>query len=37
MEAHLAYRSDVLATDGVVLVGDAAGFLDPFYSPAWTG
>lgn len=31
--AHLAYCSDVLATDGVVLVGDAAGFLDPFYSP----
>jgi flavin-dependent dehydrogenase len=31
--AHLAYCSDILATDGVVLVGDAAGFLDPFYSP----
>ncbi|MBL9172757.1 MAG: tryptophan 7-halogenase [Verrucomicrobiales bacterium] len=31
--ANLAYCSDVLAADGVVLVGDAAAFLDPFYSP----
>jgi hypothetical protein len=31
--ANLAYRSEVMATDGAVLVGDAAGFIDPFYSP----
>lgn len=30
---HLAYHSQVFAGDGFVLVGDAAGFLDPFYSP----
>lgn len=31
--AQLAYRCDRIADDGVVLVGDAAGFIDPFYSP----
>jgi flavin-dependent dehydrogenase len=30
---HLAYRCRVQAGEGFVLVGDAAGFLDPFYSP----
>lgn len=30
---NLAYRSNTIAGDGFVLVGDAAGFLDPFYSP----
>ena len=30
---HLAYQSRVMAGDGFVLIGDAAGFLDPFYSP----
>lgn len=30
---NLAYRSTVFAGDGFVLVGDAAAFLDPFYSP----
>lgn len=30
---NLAYSSDRLAGDGFVLAGDAAGFLDPFYSP----
>jgi hypothetical protein len=30
---HLAYRVNRFAGDGFVLVGDAAGFLDPFYSP----
>lgn len=30
---HLSYRSTTLAGDGFVLVSDAAGFLDPFYSP----
>ncbi|MEO7600032.1 MAG: NAD(P)/FAD-dependent oxidoreductase [Opitutus sp.] len=30
---NLAYSIDTVATDGAVLVGDAAGFLDPFYSP----
>jgi len=29
----LPYLSESLAGDGYVLVGDAAGFLDPFYSP----
>lgn len=29
----LAYSSTTFATDGAVLVGDAAGFIDPFYSP----
>lgn len=29
----LPYLSDSLAGDGYVLVGDAAAFLDPFYSP----
>ena len=30
---NLSYHSTTLAGDGFVLVGDAAGFLDPFYSP----
>jgi flavin-dependent dehydrogenase len=30
---NLAYSSSTYATDGVVLVGDAAAFMDPFYSP----
>ncbi len=30
---NLAYSSSTHATDGAVLVGDAAGFIDPFYSP----
>ena len=30
---NLAYRSSTFAGDGFVLVGDAAGFIDPFYSP----
>src|SRR5690606_20295818 len=30
---NLAYRSNTFAGDGFVLVGDAAGFIDPFYSP----
>lgn len=30
---NLAYSSSTYATDGAVLVGDAAGFIDPFYSP----
>ncbi len=30
---NLAYSSTTFATDGAVLVGDAAGFMDPFYSP----
>lgn len=30
---NLAYSSAVYATPGAVLVGDAAAFLDPFYSP----
>lgn len=30
---HLAYRCRVQAGEGFVLIGDAAGFLDPFYSP----
>ena len=30
---NLAYSSTTFATDGSVLVGDAAGFIDPFYSP----
>ncbi len=30
---NLAYYSTTLAGDGFVLVGDAAAFLDPFYSP----
>ena len=29
----LAYHSKSIAGDGYILVGDAAGFLDPFYSP----
>lgn len=29
----LAYSTTTFATDGAVLVGDAAGFIDPFYSP----
>ncbi len=31
--ANLAYVSEVFATDGAVLVGDAAAFIDPLYSP----
>jgi len=31
--ANLAYSASTFATDGAVLVGDAAGFIDPFYSP----
>lgn len=31
--SNLAWSSRVMAGDGFVLVGDAAGFLDPFYSP----
>ncbi len=36
---HLPYSSTTLAGDGFALVGDAAGFLDPFYSPGldWLG
>jgi flavin-dependent dehydrogenase len=30
---NLAYSSSTYATDGAVLVGDAAAFMDPFYSP----
>ncbi len=30
---NLAYSTTTFAGDGFVLVGDAAGFLDPFYSP----
>jgi len=30
---NLAYYSTTFAGDGFVLVGDAAGFMDPFYSP----
>lgn len=30
---NLAYSSSTYATDGAVLVGDAASFIDPFYSP----
>lgn len=30
---NMPYRSTVFAGDGFVLVGDAAAFLDPFYSP----
>jgi flavin-dependent dehydrogenase len=30
---NLAYSSTRYATDGAVLVGDAAAFIDPFYSP----
>lgn len=30
---NLAYSSTTYATDGAVLVGDAAAFIDPFYSP----
>ncbi|MBC8039928.1 MAG: tryptophan 7-halogenase [Opitutaceae bacterium] len=30
---NLAYRCTRLAGDGFALVGDAAGFIDPFYSP----
>ena len=29
----LAYSTTTFATDGAVLVGDAAGFIDPLYSP----
>ena len=31
--ANLAYDSTTYAVDGAVLVGDAAAFMDPFYSP----
>lgn len=30
---NLAYKTSTFAGDGFVLVGDAAGFIDPFYSP----
>jgi flavin-dependent dehydrogenase len=30
---NLSYSARIIANDGVVLVGDAAGFIDPFYSP----
>lgn len=30
---NLPYRSTVYACDGAILTGDAAAFLDPFYSP----
>ena len=30
---NLAYSSSKYATDGAVVVGDAAAFIDPFYSP----
>jgi flavin-dependent dehydrogenase len=30
---NLAWRSSRMAGDGLFLVGDAAGFIDPFYSP----
>ena len=30
---NLAYHSTTFAGDGFALVGDAAGFIDPFYSP----
>ncbi|MFA6959896.1 MAG: tryptophan 7-halogenase [Opitutaceae bacterium] len=33
LRRNLAYRSTTFAGDGFVLVGDAAGFIDPFYSP----
>jgi flavin-dependent dehydrogenase len=33
MYGHLPYLIDRVAGDGWSLVGDAAGFLDPFYSP----
>jgi flavin-dependent dehydrogenase len=31
--AQLAYTCDPMASEGVVLAGDAAGFIDPLYSP----
>lgn len=36
---NLPYSCSTLAGDGFVLVGDASGFLDPFYSPGldWLG
>ncbi len=36
---NLPYYSTVFAGDGFALVGDAAGFIDPFYSPGmdWIG
>jgi len=39
LRRNLAYRSRKVAGDGFVLVGDAAGFIDPFYSPGmdWIG
>jgi flavin-dependent dehydrogenase len=33
LRSHLAYSSSRFAGDGFALIGDAAGFLDPFYSP----
>lgn len=33
LRRDLAYRSERFSGDGFVLVGDAAGFIDPFYSP----
>ncbi len=39
LRKNIAYTSDCYAEDGVALVGDAAGFIDPFYSMGldWTG
>ena len=33
LRANLAYSTKVFAGDGFVLTGDAAGFIDPLYSP----
>jgi flavin-dependent dehydrogenase len=33
LRKNLSYKCDRLAGDGFALVGDASGFLDPFYSP----
>ncbi len=33
LRANLAYSTTVFAGDGFVLTGDAAGFIDPLYSP----
>lgn len=38
LRKNLAYTSDCYAEDGLAIVGDAAGFIDPFYSMGldWT-
>ena len=38
LRKNIAYTSDCYAEDGLALVGDAAGFIDPFYSMGldWT-